>query len=318
MSGTFGRTIRDFSKSVVGQELLSRYFWFERFPGPHPSELIQFPQFTDPNLLGAAVDLMLALLVERRNPQFRFDRPAVTLPDRRTRAGKAIRAYMSGGEVSDEFLNLLIRCGARRQRSFSQLPTIRKPRPSDDLRVALRRVHDSASRFDWTVRQFLYRGFLTSSTLLSAEADLILDSTLVEVKTVKDIKHHQEHTSQLLAYYLVSQAPVVKQRDFRIDHLGIYYSRQGQFLKCPVSHLIRFPVARLKRCAFDYLVEFQFWRECPAPIGLSKSSTEHLRNLSLRQLLMEVSPSAPWIAEALKRGPKSKRITVPDSFLLDE
>jgi hypothetical protein len=264
------------------------------------------------------VDQMLLLLVEQRNRGFPFISPEKErLADGRCRASRAIKAYLSTGEMTDTLLDQLIRSAARRQRSFSITRTVQKPRPSDALRCVLRRIHDSASQFDWTVQQFFYHGFLTSSSLISAEAYLILDSTLAEVKTVADTSHHLEHMSQLLAYYLVSQAPVAKPCNFQIDHLGLYYPRQGQFLKCAVLQVIRFPLGRLTRIAFDFLAEFQLWRECSNPADHSTAWVQRVRNIGLRQVLMEVRPRIPWIVRALKATRDTKPIIIPEDFLLN-
>ncbi len=113
------------------------------------------------------------------------------------------------------------------------------------------------------------------------------------------------------------QAPVAKPCNFQIDGLGLYYPRQGQFLKCPVLQVIRFPMERLTRIAFDFLADFQFWRECSNPADLSTAWVQRIRNTGLRQVLMEVRPRIPWIVRALKATRQTKPIIIPEDFLLN-
>jgi tRNA splicing endonuclease len=73
-----------------------------------------------------------------------------------------------------------------------------------------------------------------------ADADLIIDNMLIDIKTIKELKFEQKHLNQLIGYYIlykiggIDEAP----KNLNIDTLGIYYSRYGILLKIPVKDII--------------------------------------------------------------------------------
>lgn len=72
-----------------------------------------------------------------------------------------------------------------------------------------------------------------------ADGDIILDDTLIEVKTTKTLCFASHYFHQLLGYYILSIIGGIDGLGFRrIRNLGIYYSRQGVFLKIPIRSAI--------------------------------------------------------------------------------
>jgi hypothetical protein len=81
-----------------------------------------------------------------------------------------------------------------------------------------------------------------------ADADLLIDDTLVEIKTTRELKFTAETFRQLVGYYAlykigggVTMGPRPKPR---ILSLGIYFARYGVFRSFPVESVIdmtRFP-----------------------------------------------------------------------------
>lgn len=288
---------------------------------------MEFAKGIDPNLLGSATDEMLVLLVEKQNRSLKFERNTRSRSaGRRNSVPESVRRYLAGGEMSDAVLDFLIRSASSRQKSFTYFAPKGRQARSPGLRLALRNMHDAAAKLHWTAREFIYQGFLTSENQLAVSADLVLDSTLLEVKMTKDGNHHTEHLAQLFAYYLTSQAPIRKPHHRRIDELGIYYARHGVLTKQPTASLLQIPTHQLKRVAFDFLVEFAFWRDSRRLACLQSGPAESLADVSFNDTLRLVYPRPDWLAShfeaeksSVRRGGQGTtgRIPIPVDFLLD-
>lgn len=59
---------------------------------------------------------------------------------------------------------------------------------------------------------------------VSADADLIMDKTLIELKCVKQIKLERFHLNQLISYCLLNLLKPKKEQ-YEIDKIGIYFAR---------------------------------------------------------------------------------------------
>lgn len=69
--------------------------------------------------------------------------------------------------------------------------------------------------------------FGEGSTLVGgADADLIIDNTLIDIKTTKDLKISRPIFNQLIGYYLIYLiGGIDNHKDVNIENLGIYFSR---------------------------------------------------------------------------------------------
>lgn len=77
-----------------------------------------------------------------------------------------------------------------------------------------------------------------------ADADIIIDGTLIDVKTTKSGKINTRRFHQLVGYYLLTQIGGINgDHSIEIDQLGIYYSRYGELPTFPIASLLspRFP-----------------------------------------------------------------------------
>ena len=79
---------------------------------------------------------------------------------------------------------------------------------------------------------FLNPTFERGSTLVGgADADMILDGTLIDVKTTKNMAFTQDMYNQILGYYALSTFV----KTLNVDMAGIYFSRHGVLHTVPVS-----------------------------------------------------------------------------------
>jgi len=84
-------------------------------------------------------------------------------------------------------------------------------------------------------------GFGTASAMVKgADADILLDGLLLEVKTVKKLDLKQEYFHQLVAYYLLACIGGIEglKKKPVIDSLGIYFSRHAEVFSLPISDVI--------------------------------------------------------------------------------
>ena len=71
-----------------------------------------------------------------------------------------------------------------------------------------------------------------------ADADLIIDNTLIDIKATKHLKLEREHLNQVLGYYILSLIGGVNENphDRPIENIGIYFARHGQLWTIPLIH----------------------------------------------------------------------------------
>jgi hypothetical protein len=71
-----------------------------------------------------------------------------------------------------------------------------------------------------------------------ADADLIIDNTLVDIKTTKEQKITRPIFNQLIGYYLIYLiGGIDNHENVRIDNLGLYFSRYNTLWTIPVKEI---------------------------------------------------------------------------------
>jgi hypothetical protein len=72
-----------------------------------------------------------------------------------------------------------------------------------------------------------------------ADADLIIDNTLIDIKVTKHLKLDREHLNQVLGYYILSLIGGVNGNltNKPIENIGIYYARHGELWIIPLIKL---------------------------------------------------------------------------------
>lgn len=69
-----------------------------------------------------------------------------------------------------------------------------------------------------------------------ADADLIIDNTLIDIKATKHLKLEREHLNQVLGYYILSLIGGVNDNpsDRPIENIGLYFARHGELWTMPL------------------------------------------------------------------------------------
>ncbi len=76
-----------------------------------------------------------------------------------------------------------------------------------------------------------------------ADADLIIDDMLRDIKTIKSGKMDAGQVRELLGYYVLNQIGGVNGKKITINRLAIYFSRYGELVAFPAEYVVnsKFP-----------------------------------------------------------------------------
>ena len=167
-------------------------------------------------------------------------------------AKRAHQAYLSGGAIRDElliaalrlaYLDVALRVGP----DFIDWKGLAAPdsRDAADLRVLLSLVDESAFKAKRVC--LLNPTFGYASRLVGgADADILIDDCLIDVKNTKDPHLDSRDFFQLIGYYLLlgysgmscGKATTVAHP---VNFVGLYFSRYGFLWKLPVDEVIPRP-----------------------------------------------------------------------------
>jgi hypothetical protein len=71
-----------------------------------------------------------------------------------------------------------------------------------------------------------------------ADADLVIDSTLIDVKTTIELKLTRQYYNQLICYYMLYLiGGMDNHSDLKLDRLGIYFSRYDYLWTFPIGQV---------------------------------------------------------------------------------
>lgn len=72
-----------------------------------------------------------------------------------------------------------------------------------------------------------------------ADADIIIDHTLIEIKVTKHLKLEREYLNQLIGYYILSLIGGINNRSktSKIKKIGIYFARHGFLWTVPLAEI---------------------------------------------------------------------------------
>jgi hypothetical protein len=260
---------RDSPIRDILRELASRTPDFGLRPAARQGDTL--PRLARAQHVGTAVDYLVRIVVEHLNPglvevnksrRWIAERGAAKAGDSRIvpeplvehmRAflvdarGRADRAAQSGqldNEVLSDALHLsyldsVFRVGP--QRAFRQgVPTVgeyqRLVTPTAGELAELERIVNTMWSADWLVAQ---KRCLLNPTLgnavVNADADLVVDDMLIDIKTTQHLTVKREHFDALLCYLVLHRS---RFPDRPVEKLAIYFTRQAALAWIPVRQAI--------------------------------------------------------------------------------
>jgi hypothetical protein len=113
----------------------------------------------------------------------------------------------------------------------------------DDLRLMLTIARRLAGKpFVASRICILNPGFGEGSILIGgADADLLIDDTLIDIKATKHLQFTREMFNQLVGYYVLSTIGGITpagRAGPRIRQIGVYFARYGVFVRVPVAEFV--------------------------------------------------------------------------------
>jgi hypothetical protein len=259
----------------------------EEFPLPSVSlkgPIIAPPITNNYGLVGTAFDYLMRFYLERLNPNcikepwvarisVELSRPSTQLFTATSRllvfAEKSYQCYLKTGTVDDDILKSAI--------FLAQLDVIyrvgmvdKKMGTADegdlsDLRNLLEAVKpDSFKAHEICI---LNPTFGDASGLVGgADADLLIDGVLIDIKTTKKLEFTREQYNQLVGYYILNRisGQMATKRGVGISTMGIYYSRYGSL------HLIPTDVIADKENLSEFIAWFTNRARVEYPADLSR------------------------------------------------
>lgn len=224
-----------------------RQHFRQTFPAPRmktPYKRLVSSRSGNPKRMGVAFDYLMRFILERYNSNCITSSwvaeyaSEVLQGQQRAKAESVVRqareaqtVFLANGELTLELcqriyalaeLDVVYRGGV--------LPTF-APHPPEAveelLELALLVNPDDFIAHD---KCYLNPTFGKGSCLVGgADADVILDDMLLEIKTVQEDKFYQKHYTQLLGYLVLNEFGSVNgEDDVTIRRLGVYFSRHGQ------------------------------------------------------------------------------------------
>lgn len=206
-------------------------------------------------LMGTAFDYVLRFQIQRLNPKKAKTSPWVAALaadelDKRFRvkasniiktAEDRLKRYLKTGDLSDELiessvllaqLDTVYRCGLGQQ----DVGAVHKE-DICELRALAAAVPLKLFK---AKRQCLLNPTFGSASYLvgGADADIIIDGTLIDIKTTKAFAIEEKHYHQLIGYYILSVIEGDGASMYGIEQLGIYFSRQAHLEVWPVHDVV--------------------------------------------------------------------------------
>jgi len=223
-------------------------------------ELLAPPQTKSYSLIGTAFDYLLRFHIERLNPDTLktswVAELGVIMIQNQPKVYKKLKAlidaiksgpysdYIKTGNLSESLfastialakLDMIYRIGRLE-------PDIMDYQDEDilDLKNLISIANDS---------MFKSKKFCTLNPIFGgasllvggADADMIIDDTLIDIKTTKNLKFERDHFNQLIGYYILSKIGNVSGMNEKIKKIGIYFSRHGILHTIPTSQIDEIP-----------------------------------------------------------------------------
>ncbi|MCE9652098.1 MAG: hypothetical protein K8Q89_03440 [Nitrosarchaeum sp.] len=229
----------------------------ETFPFQVPKlsgELLAPSQTKNYSLIGTAFDYLLRFHIERLNPNTLkrswVAESGVSLIEDQPKEYRKLNALLTA--IKDGPYSDFIKTGKLTESLFSSTLVLAKldmivrigrvePNLMDYLNEDVLDLKNLLSIVDNSLfksKKFcsLNPIFDDASLLVNgADADMIIDNTLIDIKTTKDLKFQKDYYHQLIGYYILSKIGNVEGMQEDIEKIGIYFSRYGVLHTIPVA-----------------------------------------------------------------------------------
>jgi hypothetical protein len=183
--------------------------------------------------------------IDRNTGEVSFTETELTRKVRRIidQAKVAQSNYLLSGNVTDEVLESALLLGQldyiRRNNRIDENFGLVDKEDIADLKQLIAIVN--AEMFTAKQVCVLNPTFGEGSKLVGgADADILIDDLLIDVKTTKNPQLNQDHFNQLIGYYVLYKIGGITDISYPlgIEKLGVYYSRHGELYIVPVHSIV--------------------------------------------------------------------------------
>lgn len=111
--------------------------------------------------------------------------------------------------------------------------------PEDSLNIDdLRQIESICDFKVFKPKKIILLNPTLGNNYIGADADIIIDDTLIEIKVTKELRLTRPHFNQLIGYYLLYLISGVKgHKDIKINNLGIYFARHNVLWTIKIDEL---------------------------------------------------------------------------------
>lgn len=241
--------LKEFCQLKDVREKLNKYFPKPSFPVK--KKILAPPRTKNWALVGTAFDYLLRFFIKKHNPQSQTrqwiaEKALEILASSQykefytkgkavvKRARKNYEAYLESGDINDDLLTSVIQ--------LSKLDNILRadiyPNTWEVDQLDLVDLRNLISIVNSKFFQVKRDCFLNPTFGGVADADLIIDGKLIDIKTVKECKLRRDMFDQLIFYYTLQSIENIREQRREITHLGIYFSRHAYLHLYNVSEII--------------------------------------------------------------------------------
>lgn len=222
--------------------------------------LLAPPLTQNPRLLGTAFDYLMRFHLKRLNPQavettwiaeyglermrrkglhHSYEQGSLIIAQARERYAELLSTQLLTDELIVSTLLLAKLDAFYRSQKLDQNLQLINEEDVQDLRKLISLVDDNLFRTSGVI--YLNPEFEYGSPLVGgADADLIIDDLLIDVKSVKELSLERRDFNQLVGYYILSRIDELRkaQLQYQIKRLGIYFSRHAYLFIFNVEEVI--------------------------------------------------------------------------------
>ncbi len=222
-------------------------------PRPPDRPLLCPPLGANPGLVGTAFDYALRFRVQGLQPERKawgamlVARLAILSMNREKvmaeldRAEECLQEVAVGGEFAEAHARAAVVLASyevvARTGRFQDLAGVV---PEEAWRDVLALIHAVPGDAFGAERQLILNPhFPAAGRFGAADADLVLDDLLIEVKATRHLRLHGSYLQQLTAYLVLDRLAGIVGSDLPIRRLGVYYARHGVLQTMSVRELFR-------------------------------------------------------------------------------
>lgn len=222
-------------------------------PWPPDRPLLCPPLGANPGLVGTAFDYALRFWVQGLQPEWQAWRPmlvarlAILSMNREEvisqvdRAEECLQEVAVGAEFAETHARAAVVLASyevvARTGRFQDLAGVVSEEAWRDVLALIRAVPGEVFRAE---RQLILNPrFSAAGRFGGADADLVIDDLLIEVKATRHLRLQGSYLQQLTAYLVLDRLAGIVGSDLPIRRLGVYYARHGVLQTIPVRELFR-------------------------------------------------------------------------------